>query len=286
MSSISQKIIEEVKVIPPLSRTASDLIVVLENPDHTVEEVVHVVSSDPMLVGQLLKIANCAAFARRSPVESIGGAVSYLGDKMVIGIALGASAARLYDAPLKGYDAEAGMLWSHCLLTALAAREISKFTDGKVRGGVAYTAGLLHDIGKAILSIHLEDRLKKVFDLINNDSYDFLSAEKAVVGVDHCEIGALLGKHWGLPKSIREVIAHHHQPAEAAQEHQVLTYVVHLADTVAMMSGVGTGVDSMRYSFVPDYEKFISLDRDDLDRLLLMISIEADKVGRALNEAE
>lgn len=284
MSDLSQKIIEQIRVIPPLSRTASQLITVLEEPDHTVDEVVRVVSSDPMLVGQLLKVANCAAFARRSPIESIGGAVSYLGDKMVIGIALGASAARIYDAPLKGYDADAGSLWLHCMRTALASRELSKFTSGAVTSGVAYTAGLLHDIGKAILSIHLEERVSEIFELMENDGEDFLAAEQKVVGVDHCEIGCLLGQHWNLPKSIQQVIAYHHNPVKASDEYKPLVYIVHMADMVAMLAGVGTGIDTMHYPFVGEYEQYVNLTREDFDRLMLMISIESERINRALED--
>lgn len=285
MSSISEKIIAQVKVVPPLSRTAMDIIALLDNPNHTLDDVVGVVSSDPMLVGQLLKIANCAAFARRNPVDSIGGAVSYLGDKMVVGIALGASASRIYDEPLKGYEAGKGALWLHCLRTAIASREIAKHSAGRVTGGVAYTAGLLHDIGKAILSLHLEDKIADILTLIEHDHLDYLAAERKIAGADHCEVGYLLAKHWNLPASLACVVSHHHDPEKAPEECRPLCYTVHLADMVAMMAGVGTGTDILRYNFVTDYEKYINITRDDLDRLLLMVGIEFGKVEQAFAEA-
>lgn len=284
MLTISEKIIQQVKVVPPLSRTASDLLLVLENPDHTINDVVQVISSDPMLVGQLLKIANCAAFARRTPVDSIGGAVSYLGDKLVVGIALGASAGKLYDAPLKGYEGRSGILWAHSLRTAVAAREIAKYTSGKVGSGVAYTAGLLHDIGKALLSIHLEERGKDIYRLIESDHLDFLEAERRIAGADHCEVGELVARHWNLPESLHQAIMLHHDPSKAPEAHRPLCYVIHLADTVAMMAGAGTGLDTLRYGFVADYESYVQIGRDDLDRLLLVVGMDCDRMDKALGE--
>lgn len=283
MPTIIEKILQQVKRVPPLSRTASDLISLLDKPDHTLDDVVGVVSSDPMLVGQLLKVANCAAFARRSPVESIGAAVSYLGDKMVVGIALGSSAGQLYDSPLKGYESESGSLWLHSLRTAIAGREIARFSQGCVTGGVAYTAGLLHDIGKALLTMHLEGRGQEVMDIIEKDNVDFLEAERRVAGTDHCAAGKMLAEHWNLPLSLQNAIALHHTPEQATEEFRPICYTIHLADMVAMMAGMGTGVDTLRYRFTADYEKYITIARDDLDRLLLMVGIEFGKVEKALN---
>ncbi len=283
MPTIIEKIMQQVKKVPPLSRTASDLIMLLQKPEHTLDDVVAVVSADPMLVGQLLKIANCAAFARRTPVDSIGGAVSYLGDKLVIGIALGSSASQLYDAPLKGYEGESGALWLHSLRTAIAAREIARFSQGRVSGGVAYTAGLLHDIGKAMLTLHLENHGQEIMDLLQKDSLDFLEAERRVAGADHCEAGKILAEHWNLPASLQAAIALHHTPDLAPDDAKPLCYTVHLADMVAMMAGMGTGTDTLRYGFTADYEKYIAIGRDDLDRLLLMVGIEFGKVEKAVD---
>lgn len=284
-SKISAKILKEVKVIPPLSRTAAELIQVLDSERHTIDDVVDVVSCDPMLAGQLLKISNCAAFARRNPVDTISGAVSYLGDKLVVGIALGATASSIYDAPLDGYEGKSGVLWLHSLRTAIAAREISKYTDKTVTSGVAYTSGLLHDIGKAVLSVHLRDKTEDIVKLIEeNPQVDFCEAERKFCGVTHCDIGLLLAQHWNLPDSLKTVIEFHHTPSEAPDRYKALCYVSHLADMVAMMAGTGTGTDTMRYTFDSNYIDFINIDRHELDRMLLVLGIEFGKTESAIED--
>ena len=287
MPDIRKKIVEEVRVIPPLSKTANDLLRVTQKEDYGISEVVEVVGNDPMLTGQLLKIANSAALARRNPVETILDAVSYLGNKLVLGIALGASATSIYEPKLVGYESSEGSLWLHCLRTAIVSKEIAKYTNNKVDSSAAYTAGLLHDIGKAVLSVHLKERLSELRELFSKSSpQDFCQTEREIIGVDHCQIGELIGSHWNLPKSLKNVIVYHHTPKLAPEEFKPLCYTIHISDMIAMMAGSGTGVDSLHYPFDVNYEQYITIDRTELDRLILQMNIEFAKTSDAINEAK
>ena len=287
MDDIINKIIRDVKMIPPMSRTASELLNVTMDESHTVDDIVKVVASDPMLAGQLLKIANSAAYARRTVVDSIATAVSYLGNKLVVGIALGASCACIYESELKGYESSQGDLWMHSLRTAIASKEFAKYTDKRVDSNVAYTAGLLHDIGKAILSAYLADKLDEVREIFAATvPSDFLQVEKKLIGVDHCEIGEILGKHWNLPDTIKSVIKFHHHPHLAPADYKPICFTIHLADTVAMMAGNGTGVDSLHYSLDTSYDQYVHIDRNELDRMLLMLGLEFGKTASALDETK
>lgn len=287
MNDITEKIIRDVKMIPPMSKTATELLNITMDESHTVDDIVRVVASDPMLTGQLLKIANSAVYARRNAVDSIATAVSYLGNKLVVGIALGASCACIYEAKLEGYESESGDLWLHCLRTAIASKEFAKYTGKKVDANVAYTAGLLHDIGKAILSVYLADKLVEIREIFADSApKDFCEVEKKLAGVDHCELGVILGKHWNLPETIKSVIRYHHHPALAPQEYRAICYTVHLADTVAMMAGNGTGVDTLHYSLDNSYDQYIDIDRNELDRMLLMLGLEFGKTSTALGESK
>ena len=285
MEDIINRIIRDVKTIPPMSKTANELLAVTMDESHTLDDIVQVVASDPMLAGQLLKIANSAAYARRTAVDSIATAISYLGNKLVVGIALGASCACIYETELKGYESSEGDLWAHSLRTAIASKEFAKFTSNKLDSNVAYTAGLLHDIGKAILSAYLADKIDEVREIFASSvPNDFLEVEKSLVGVNHCEIGDMLGLHWNLPDKIRSVIKYHHHPHIAPTEFKPICYTVHLADTVAMMAGNGTGVDTLHYSLDNTYEEYVSLERNELDRMLLMLGLEFGKTSSAIDE--
>lgn len=283
--NIVDKILDEIRFIPPLSSTTLELLQMVAIPDHTIMQVANVVSTDPLLAGQILKVANSAALARRIAVETIDDAVSYLGDKMVTGIALGASASQIYDAPLEGYEATSGALWTHCLNTAIASRRIAEHARSRLTGGVAYTAGLLHDIGKALLSIHLRDRAADLTDiLLKPDCVDFLATEQRIIGTDHTQVGEILARHWKLPESLCSAIRFHHTPSEAPLEHRELVYLVHLGDIVSMMSGEGTGADSLQYPIDPKYVDFVDIDRQVLEKLLLQTWVEYSRSHEAMGD--
>ncbi len=287
MDKITEDIIRDVKMIPPMSKTATELLNITMDESHTIDDIVKVVASDPMLAGQLLKIANSAVYARRTAVDSIATAVSYLGNKLVVGIALGASCACIYESELQGYESSEGDLWMHSLRTAIAAKELAKYTNKTVDSNVAYTAGLLHDIGKAVLSAYLIDKLDEVREIFATSvPSDFLNVEKSLIGVNHCEIGAILGQHWNLPQVIKSVIQFHHHPHLAPEKFRAICFTVHLADTVAMMAGNGTGVDTLHYSLDDSYDQYVNIDRNELDRMLLMLGLEFGKTASALDETK
>jgi len=102
------------------------------------------------------------------------------------------------------------------------------------------------------------------------------------MGTDHCEVGCQLARHWKMPESLITGIEFHHNPAGAPEEFRAMAYVIHLADTLAMMQGVGTGVDDMQYKFDVDYEKYLKLDANALEGLALDVQIDFNATAEAL----
>ena len=110
-------------------------------------------------------MANSAAYCRGQPVTTISRAVLLMGEMMVVGVAICVSTSIIFQRPLDGYESPEGELWEHSLRSAIACRELAKFTKGKVNPGLAFTAGLLHDIGKSIISEFLVGSTKEMTDL-------------------------------------------------------------------------------------------------------------------------
>ncbi|MFW5829958.1 MAG: HDOD domain-containing protein, partial [Planctomycetota bacterium] len=224
--------------IPPLSESTSLLMAQLMDPDHSLADIVAIVDRDPVLTMQVLKIANSAALARRASVTSVAEAVAYLGDKTVTGIALSLCAGDLLDQDLPGYMCKRGTLWRHSLTAAIAARELAGCSEHVVTSGTAYTAALLHDIGKAVLSAFTDggDIMGDSFTAAS-DSVDFLAVERDALGIDHADVGALLCVHWRMPQVLVQAVRFHHRPAESRAGSRALCYLVHLADHAAMSIG-------------------------------------------------
>lgn len=279
----SKELIKRIRAIPFLSESAMTLISVMGDREHNVADVTRVVECDPILTAKVLNVVNSAAFAISNNIDSIMRAISLLGDKTVVGIAMGLCAENVFFEDLEGYASAGGELWKHCLKCAIASREIANYSKEVVSPDLAYTAGLLHDIGKSIMSDYLKGSTEIIINDINTiENRSYIEEEKYLVGTDHSEVGVLLSAHWNLPLVLRSVIRHHHLPAVAPDEYKSLTYVVHLGDMIAMMEGAGTGMDSMRYSLDNGYTDFIELSPTAFEKIMFKVSVEFEKTASAL----
>lgn len=281
--TIQKEIVRKIRQIPPLSASASKLMALMGDPDHNVGQVTRIVECDAGLTAHILKVVNSVAFSLMEPTTSIARAVSYLGGKMIVGIALDFCTSELYAGPLEGYESKQGALWNHNLRAAIAAKEIAELSAETINPDLAFTCGILHDIGKAIISEFLKDSASEIIAGIDDGTVtDYLAAEQERLGTNHCVVGAELAKFWRLPEPLPEVIRCHHQPGKAHNIHRALVYAVHLGDIIAMMGGTGTGADSMQYHLDAGYTDYIDISPDALAYVMLCVEDEFKKTRASL----
>ena len=279
------ELLEIVNSVPLLSASASQLLQLTARADHELAEVVNLVKTDANLTARVLKVVNSAAFGLINDITSIDRAISYLGERIIVSIALGDCAGKLFEKELSGYEAASGDLWKHDLRTAIAAREVVVQSHLEISPDLAFTAGLLHDIGKALISDYLKDSCPEAIKLITSeDSKDYLEAEEKIIGFDHTRAGFELAKAWQLPEELTEVIHHHHSPGNALEQHRTLVYAVHLGDNIAMLGGYGTGSDSMQYRLDPGYTDYINLKPKTLASIMLTVDMEFEKLQQSLDK--
>jgi len=279
-----EKLQEIVKSVPMLSASASQLLQIATRADHDLIDVINLVRTDANLTARVLKIVNSAAFCLINNITSIDRAISYLGERIVISIAIGDCAGKLFDKELSGYESAGGDLWKHDLRTAIASREVVTQTGADISPELAFTAGLLHDIGKALISDYLQGSATEALKLITTEEgLDYLDAEQKMVGFDHTRAGYELAKAWNLPDELAEVIRHHHEPTNAKEEYHALVYAVHLGDNIAMMGGFGTGSDSMRYKLDQQYTDYIKIGPNTLATIMLNVDIEFEKLEESFH---
>jgi putative nucleotidyltransferase with HDIG domain len=265
--------------LKPLSPGALQLLSMVSGGEYGIQDVAHVVERDPALTANVLRVVNAPAFGLGVPVNSVARAVGYLGDRMVAGIALATSSPRVFNVTLAGYESGPGELWRHCLRTAIAARYMAVSGTNGVNANLAFTAGILHDIGKAVLSDYLVGRTPELLALIEARAAEsFQEAERAVLGVDHCQVGHALALKWNLPEPIPQAVLLHHQPAKADPEWRELVFSVHLGDMVSMMGGTGTGVDTLMYPLDEGYVEVFDFAEEQLDQILLDVTMEFEKL--------
>ncbi len=272
---MTKSVSDKIKEMPMLSVVASRLLELSGDEEHSLQDVAKIVENDAYLTTRILRVVNSAAFAPNSPITTVAKAILNIGEKMVMGIAVGSCSAKVFKDPLDGYEAAAGGLWDHSLRTAIAAREIANYSKREISASLAFTAGLLHDIGKSVISEFLVGNTEMLTDMCDEGKAgDFLDAERTLVGTDHSEVGQQLAVHWGIPQPLVESIRYHHRPEQASEENKHLVYSVHLSDLLAMMGGSGTGADSLAYKIDDNYESFIDIGKDQLAVLLLKVQEE------------
>jgi putative nucleotidyltransferase with HDIG domain len=147
---------------------------------------------------------------------------------------------------IKGYDLGPKQLWEHSLATALTAAEVAKHL-GVRDPADAFTAGLLHDLGKVVLGNFIDVDLNEIMGLVRSEEVSFDEAERAVLGMDHAEVAAILLHNWKLPQEIVDAVRWHHRPALWEGEDDTLVSIVHLADVLCMDIGFGVGNDGLKY---------------------------------------
>lgn len=168
--------------------------------------------------------------------------------------------------PLLGYNIDQEGLWKHSLLTAMISKRLCQRLHQPF-GETAFTAGLLHDIGKLVLSIYVNEVNPYLLENMNQQNIAFNESEEKIIGFDHAVVGGLIGRHWNLPELIVEPIIFHHKPAQATQ-HQDLAYIIHLANGLANTLGLGLGTDSFLNPLDPNCLERFQLNENDLELFL------------------
>ncbi|MDY7030662.1 MAG: HDOD domain-containing protein, partial [Thermodesulfobacteriota bacterium] len=124
---------------------------------------------------------------------------------------------------------------------ATIAENLADFT-GRVEPGTAYTAGIIHDIGKVVIDQYVASAYPYFYRNLQEEK-TFLQIERQLFGIDHTEVGSYLAEKWSFPDSLVNIISHHHYPEKSTQN-QELTHIVYLADL--LMSRFNTGLEMER----------------------------------------
>jgi len=260
---------KELAELPPLSDCTIKLFQIMGKEDHSLMEMGEVIEKDGPMSVRVLRVVNSAAFPTRKEVTSVRHAVSYLGERLVMGLAINESSGKAINKKLEGYGLEAGELWDMGLWTALASQQINKYTKHKTEDGSTFTAALLHDVGKIILSKFLEGSIPDAIkDMADEQIKDYLALEIEFLNTSHCEVGEELGRQWKLPTAIINVIRFHHNPAEAPEDFRELCYSVYLSDLLSYAKGQDDIGPAFFSKIDEGYLNYFSLNEETIETIL------------------
>jgi HD-like signal output (HDOD) protein len=220
-----ERLTEGANRLEGLPTSLTRLTTLVASNDFRLDEVVEVTSYDPVLTAGLLRAANSASSGPSREISTVHEAVVRLGASTVSSLAMGATVGgRFRRCQL------APGLWVHSVAATIAC-DIINFRSRVWVPAAAATAALLHDVGKLVLVEALTPNILRQLELVasaENMTPD--EAERAVLMVDHGELGAVAGRAWELPEVIVGGIAHHHRIERADSP---LDWAVSLSDAVA-----------------------------------------------------
>ncbi|HVP57084.1 MAG TPA: HDOD domain-containing protein [bacterium] len=220
--------------IPSLPSALTTLNTLLDDPDTALSDVAKVLSSDQGIASRVLRLVNSAYYGLPQMVATIPLAATLLGARAIKHHVVNIALADLMNA-LGGGNKEYEILWRHALKTSAWAKAIAKL---RRRGDPeeAFTAGLVHDIGKALaLRIKPRDYGKVIHEALKTGK-PLMGVEEQVIGFDHTRIGGWAAVKWMLPEILANCIRWHHEPDAVDRECAEiceLVRVVHIADIVA-----------------------------------------------------
>lgn len=276
MTCLRDDILAQVADVPPLPTTVLKLINVLNDPESTVTDIVETIKYDPALTTQMLRLCNSAYFGLSREVDSLNDAIRFLGTLKVLQLVMAVHSNAMLSKAQHGYGLEPGVLWRHSVAVALGASAFAQQTEiGSIN--LAFTAGLLHDIGKIVLNQFVAESFLDIVQHVTDNHVSFCEAEKHILGFSHEEIGIRLAQKWQLPDTLVQCIGYHHRPGELDPPRPMVD-TVYLSNCVCLLLGMGLGADGLTYRADEKITERYGLHESDLEMIGAQIATELKRV--------
>lgn len=224
------RLVSQMSSIPSLPALYHDLITELQAPEPAIKKIGAIVGKDLGMTAKILQMVNSAFFGLQRHISDPGEATLFLGLDTIGALVLAQQAFSKLKTELL-IDISFDQLWEHSCRVGTLARSIAESERPELAPD-AFTAGLLHDIGKVILAVNLPQQCAEAFELQQREGLTSVAAETQVFGTTHARVGAYLLGLWGLPNNVVEAVAYHHDPANLpAQSFTALT-AIYAADKI------------------------------------------------------
>lgn len=191
------------------------------------------IAADQPVAARMLRVANSPFYGLQSQVPSVREAIVVLGFRTVRSLIIAAGMTRVLGqlAPAAGH---LDNLWRHNLAVALCSESLARQFGEPA--DVAFTAGLMHDLGQLVFATSFPEHQARIGAEQKSRDCFLFEAERAVTGMDHAVLGAILAERWRFPAAIREAVAIHHCPDQPGAT--PLAGLVHVADALVHACGI------------------------------------------------
>jgi putative nucleotidyltransferase with HDIG domain len=258
-----ESLLSRINDIPTLPGSVLRVMQMIEDPFCSSSDLAKVIQADPAMAAKVLKLANSSYYGFRQKICNIPQAVTLLGFATLKNTLLAAAVFDMFRMSGTGFDLPA--LWTHSVTTATAAKLLAKRTRYP-QSEKAFTAALMHDMGKIILARFVPQALTEIVDTIQSEHLAMYDAEKKIMGLSHPALGAWVLGRWGLPAPIVEAVEFHHHPTRAQTAFD-LAGIVYLANILAHRSEIGFSGDGMEREMDPLVLEYFNLNESVMNEL-------------------
>ena len=238
--NLLRMIVSRTTDLTPLKAVATKAITLAEDERTAAMDLATVISSDQALTAKLLRLSNSAYYGYARRISNVREAVILLGMRTVRSVAISSAIIEAFRVPeIEGFDLD--LFWAHSVCVGLVSEVIAREAR-TARPEEAFTAGVLHDVGKLAMMLTEPQRFAQVVDLVRAERMKYCDAEAAVFGVGHEVVGARLAQRWKFPEPLVAAIREHH-PQKMSASVDGLSAVVATADLACNRAGLACGFD-------------------------------------------
>lgn len=260
-----ESIINNIDQLPSIPDVASKIINLVNDPEVSFKKVADEIMKDQSMTTNILKLSNSAFFSKGKEITSIDRAIVTLGLKEVKDIVLVLVTKPILDKAIMGYDIAKGDLWKQGLLVGTLSKKIALKKMWKDISDVVFTGGLIHNVGKLVLALFVQNTFKDILNEVRTKNIPFNDAEKAIMGYNHQEIGEMILIKWKFPPVLRSIVRFYSDPNNAPDEHKKEVAIVHVANTLCLMAGIGIGSDGLYHEIDSKALKIINTNEAELE---------------------
>lgn len=276
MNEELKKALQVVGEIPAIPQVASRVMTAVGDASTSADDLREIIEIDPSLAARILRVANSSLYGFRREVETLRHAITLLGFRSVESTVMAASLRDVFS----NFGLSEKLLWEHATLTGVVAGRLAQYGSVDVEREPAFTAGLLHDLGKVALANTYRKEYARVMARTYNEGVSFAEAERDEFGFDHAVLGAHVAETWDLPSALVAAIRHHHDEpevyAERPPEQVRLIALTGVATRVCTRLGLGRRgpVEAVDLTLTPGFG-VLGLGEDDVEPILELATNEA-----------
>ncbi|MCW8918798.1 MAG: HDOD domain-containing protein [Gammaproteobacteria bacterium] len=260
---------ERLGALPPLSPVVGELLSLLQAAAVDIGAVERAIHHEPALAGRVLRLANSSFFGFSGRIGTLREACMLLGSRTLRQVVL--AAAVMQQMTVDDILLDTRALWRHALVTGAIANRLAGTLGADPEQ--AFTAGLLHDMGKLVLAAYFAVEYRQVWQHHAANGGLLQEAEQAVLGFDHGAIGERLARKWHFPEELALAVGRHHCPGGDR-----LGDLIHLANVLAHALGYGA-TDKIPPLQEAAWER-LGLGWERLEQLLPELDREAGEAAR------